>query len=132
MYSYHHRRLRQFRTTLPIVLFPNTDVSVLLPIRLNEVISLPQTQRAQAHGRTHPCSSIQRCCQLSPTASSGTEFRSWLSPRSLHFIRAYLEWQGRQFHGTEPPRCDATNVDPPMPGAAGTMRRWSPSLLHHL
>jgi hypothetical protein len=57
---------------------------------------------------------------LSPTASSGAESGSWQSPRGLHFIRAYLEWQGRQFHGTEPPRCDAANIDPPMPEASCT------------
>jgi hypothetical protein len=57
---------------------------------------------------------------LSPTASSGAESESWLSPRGLSFIRAYLEWQGYQFHDSEPPRCDAANVDPPMPGPAGT------------
>jgi hypothetical protein len=56
----------------------------------------------------------------SPTASSGAKSGSWLSPRSLHFICSYLEWQGHQFHRTKPPRCDAANVDPPMPGAAST------------
>jgi hypothetical protein len=57
---------------------------------------------------------------LSPTASSGAKSRSWLSPRGLHFIHSYLEWKQCQFHGTNPPRCDAANVDPPMLRAIGT------------
>jgi hypothetical protein len=57
---------------------------------------------------------------LSSTASSGVESGSWLSACGLHFIRSYLEGKGHQFHGTEPPQCNTTNVDLPMPGAAGT------------
>jgi hypothetical protein len=40
--SFHHRRPCQFQTTLPIVLFPNTRISVPLPVRRNEAIGLPR------------------------------------------------------------------------------------------
>jgi hypothetical protein len=56
---------------------------------------------------------------LLPTTSSGVESGSWLSLCGLHFIDSYLEWQGRQFHYTEPPRCDTTNINLPMPGVVG-------------
>jgi hypothetical protein len=68
---------------------------------------------------TAPAHQFDGVASFLPAASSGAESRSRLSPRGLHFIHNYLEWQGRKFHNTETPHYDAANVDPPMPVAAG-------------